>query len=175
MNARSSWGWNTTDWSTRQTPERLAWLRPLTAAAPWITVALLLLMLHMLGGTYTAARGLLFDLPAAVNLEDGEETRLVAVVMALPRATLVVFDDAPFELRRDAQEDASGESPLKAFGRQLAERVRQLEGRSREKTLLLLADRRIPGGDLMKIAATARASGVERILFAERARPEGAR
>ena len=88
----------------------------------------------------------------------------MAVVMALPRATLVVFDDAPFELRRDARDDASDESPLAAFGRQLEERARQLP----EKTLLLLADRRVPGGDLMKLATVARNSGVERILFAER-------
>ena len=89
----------------------------------------------------------------------------------LPQATLVVFDDAPFELRRDARDDGSDESPLAAFGRQLEERARQLP----EKTLLLLADRRVSGGDLMKIATVARASGVERILFAERKLREGAK
>ena len=163
MNGGSSWGWNT-DLSARRTPAGLVWLRPFAAAVPWITVGLLVLMMHMLSGTYAAARGVLFDLPATTGAADGEETRLVAVVMALPRATLVVFDDAPFELRRDARDDASDESPLAAFGRQLEERARQLP----EKTLLLLADRRVPGGDLMKLATVARNSGVERILFAER-------
>ena len=37
---------------------------------------------------------------------------------------------------------------------------------SRDKTLLVLADRRISGGDLMKFAAVARRNGVARILFA---------
>lgn len=163
MSGGSSWGWNT-DLSARRAPAGLAWLRPFSAAVPWITVGLLVLMMYLLSGTYTAARGVLFDLPATTSVADGEETRLVAVVMALPRATLVVFDDAPFELRRDARDDASDESPLAAFGRQLEERARQLP----EKTLLLLADRRVPGGDLMKLATVARNSGVERILFAER-------
>ena len=36
------------------------------------------------------------------------------------------------------------------------------------KTLLVLADRRVATGEIMKIAALARRSGVESVLFAEK-------
>ena len=61
----------TTPW--KWTPERTlgiwrhgaAWTRPVTAAIPYLTVMLLLLMLHFVGGTLTSAKGVLFDLPDA--------------------------------------------------------------------------------------------------------------
>ena len=75
----TSWGW---------TPERTAgiwrhgasWLRPFAAAAPYLTVLLLLLMLYVVGGTLASARGVLFDLPEA-GLGEGEATELVALVI----------------------------------------------------------------------------------------------
>ena len=65
----SPWKW---------TPERTqgiwrhgpAWMKPLAAAVPWLTVLLLLLMLHMVGGTFVTNRGALFDLPDSSGLED---------------------------------------------------------------------------------------------------------
>ena len=150
----SSWGWNT-DRSGMRRPAGLPWLRPFSSAVPWITVGLLLLMLYMISGTYTSARGILFDLPGAVGETDGEKGRLVALVMPVPQATLVFFDDARFVLGDDAS--------LAEFGKQLEERAR-----TGEKVLLVLADRRVAGGDLMKLASVARRGGIERVLFAER-------
>ena len=155
----SPWGW---------TPERTSgiwrhgagWLRPFSAAVPWITVLLLLLMLHFASNTLTSAKGTLFDLPDA-GLAEGEATGLVA--LAIPRAheTLVFFDDSRYVL-----DDAAS---MRAFGEHLSERV----SRSESKTLLVLADRRIRGGDLMDLAAVAKKGGAAKILFAQK-RPEAA-
>lgn len=150
----SSWGWNT-DRAGLRRPVVLAWLRPFSSAVPWITVGLLLLMLYMISGTYTSAQGLLFDLPGAAEVTDGERGRLVALVMPSSQATLIFFDDARFVLGDDAS--------LGEFGKQLEERAR-----SGEKALLVLADRRVAGGELMTLASIARQSGIARILFAER-------
>ncbi len=58
----SQWNWK---------PERTqgvwrtgpAWLRPFLSAVPWITVLLLVLMFHIVGGTLVSSEGVLFDLP----------------------------------------------------------------------------------------------------------------
>lgn len=150
----SSWGWNSHRSDLRR-PDGLYWMRPFTAAVPWITVGVLMMMLYFISGTYTSVRGVLFDLPDTTGETDGEKGRLVALVMPVPQATLVFFDDARFVLGDDAS--------LAEFGKQLEERAR-----TGEKALLVLADRRVAGGDLMKLATVARRGGIERVLFAER-------
>ena len=131
------------------------WARPLFAAVPWLTLLVLCMLFWMVGGTLTSSKGVLFDLPAA-GLGDGEATDMVALVMPVERETMVFFDDSRFMLG-----DASS---AQAFAEQLAER----SSRTGRKTLLVLADRRVVGGDLMKFAAIARKSGVDRVLFAEK-------
>ena len=153
----SPWGW---------TPERTSgiwrhgagWLRPFAAAVPWVTVLLLLLMLHVASGTLTYAKGTLFGLPDA-GLAEGEATGLVALAIPHAHETLVFFDDSRYVL-----DDAAS---MRAFGEHLSERV----ARSESKTLLVLADRRIRGGDLMDLAAVAKKGGAAKILFAQK-RPE---
>ena len=155
----SPWGW---------TPERTSgiwrhgagWLRPFSAAVPWITVLLLLLMLHFASNTLTSAKGTLFDLPDA-GLAEGEATGLVALAIPHAHETLVFFDDSRYVL-----DDAAS---MRAFGEHLSERV----SLSESKTLLVLADRRIRGGDLMNLAAVAKKGGAAKILFAQK-RPEAA-
>lgn len=149
----------TTPW--KWTPERTLgiwrhgapWLRPIVAAAPYITVVLLLLMMHVAGSAMTAAKGVLFDLPDA-GLADGAATRLVALMLPRDHDTLVFFDDSRYVL--------GDETSLRTLGENLSARAERTE----DKTLLVLADRRISGGDLMKFAAVARRNGVARILFA---------
>lgn len=150
----SSWGWM---------PERTQgiwrhgalWLKPFAAAAPFLSVLILLLQFHFTGGTFTSAKGVLFDLPDS-GVAEGEKADLVALMMVMPRETLVFFDDSRYVLGDD--------SSVKAFGEHLAERV----GKTDNKTLLVLADRRVGGGELMKFAAAARRHGVQRVLFAEK-------
>lgn len=121
----------------------------------WITVLLLTLMMYMLGGTLTRSEGVLFELPEA-GLDDGEATEMVALMMVYGRETLVFFDDARYVTDDSAQ--------IAVLGEQLSERA----AKSMRKTLLVLADRRVQMGEVMKLAAAARTSGVEKILFARR-------
>ena len=150
----SAWGWRPQHtmgiWR-----HGAGWMRPFVAAAPWLTVITLLLMLFFAAGTLTSAKGVLFDLPGP-GLAEGEATDLVALVMPRSHETLVFFDDARYVFDDPAS--------VATFGDQLAERIAQ----RRAKTLLVLADRRVPGGALMDIASVAKKSGAERILFAEK-------
>ena len=129
--------------------------KPLVAAAPYLTVLVLLAMLWVVGGTLTSAKGVLFDLPES-GLSDGEPTKLVALVMPLRHETLVFFDDSRYVLGDAVSADA--------LSRHLADRL----SRVKRRTLLVLADRRVSGGELMELAALARKGGAERVLFAEK-------
>jgi len=155
----SPWGWR---------PDRAQgiwrhgplWFRPLSVLAPWASGALCLMLMYVVGDTLTVSKGVLFDLPDASSGE-GEASALVAVVMPLKDETAVFFDDA-----RYAIEDGASAAVLRDH---LAER----SGRLAKKTLLVLADRRIPCGDLMRLAEIAKASGLSKVLFANK-RTEGA-
>lgn len=151
---RGVWGWTParSEGIWRFGPK---WLHPAVAAAPWLMVMLLLEMLHLLGGTLTSSEGVLFDLPDAAPL-DGAVTPLVAVAMPVREETVIFFDDARYVLG-DGLSAAS-------FGEHLAERLAHVS----EKSLLVLADRRVPGGDLSKIAALSRAGGAKKLLFANK-------
>jgi biopolymer transport protein ExbD len=153
----SAWGWKPkqTQGIWRHGP---LWLRPFSVGAPWVTLGLLLIMFHLIGGTFTAAEGVLFDLPEG-SLAEGETTTLVALVLPLQHQTSVFFDDARYTLEDPAS--------VASLGDHLAQRA----GRVESKTLLVLADRRIVCGELAKIASLARASGVRRVLFANK-RPQ---
>lgn len=150
----SPWGWK---------PERTEgvwrygakWMQPFAAAVPWLTVILLLMMMFLVGGTFTSAKGVLFDLPEG-TLADGEATGLVALVMPTEHETLVFFDDSRYVL--------GDVSSTAALSEHFAESVR----RSGDKTLLVLADRRVAGGELFRFATIAKKGGVEKVLFAEK-------
>ncbi len=155
----SGWGWSARGKGGAPGGNDIAWLRPLVAAAPWITLVVLLVMMFLLGGSLAIREGVLFELPDS-GVGEGESTSLVALMLPMSRETLVFFDDARFVLG-DAQS-------MSVFRDQLSERAAKLN----ERTLLVLADRRIPAGEIMKFAAIAKAGGVGQILFAERRRRE---
>jgi len=135
-------------------------LQPLVAAAPWLTVMLLLLMFVLIGGTMTASNGVLFELPQG-SLEEGEATKLVALIMPTDHETLVFFDDSRYQLG-----DAAS---MRSLSSHFAESIR----RTGDRTLLTLADRRITGGDLMSFAAIAKQGGFDKVLFAEKRQERG--
>ena len=148
----SQWGW---------TPARnlgiwrygAGWSRPIAAAIPYLTVCLLLIMMHMVGGTMTSCRGVLFDLPDGAQT-DGEVSELVALVMPVQHETMIVFDDARYLLG-----DAAS---MRSFGEDLSGGVERRTG----KSLLILADRRVSAGHLMEVVSTAKRSGVGKVLLA---------
>jgi len=152
------WGW-----SRRSHDGRMRrggdWFRPFVAAVPWVTLGVLLLMLHLISGTLTRAEGVLFDLPEA-GMRDGVATKLVALVLPVPRETLVFFDDTRYVL--------GDEQSASALADALSDRSSKLS----ETSILVLADRRVAVGELMKFAGIATKSGLRKILFAEK-RDEG--
>ena len=137
------------------------WTKPLFAAVPWITLVLLLAMFSFLGDRLTAAPGVVFDLPAPV----GRQTAAADMTMlALPSAnvgesggTLVFFDDARYVL-----DDPQSVALLRE---QLLSHVQEGSARA---TLLVLADRRVTSGDLLRLVGIARAAGVKHVQIAER-------
>lgn len=150
----SPWGWK---------PERTqgiwrygaSWARAFIVSAPFLSVLLLLMMFYMIGGTLTLAEGVLFDLPSAsFSNADGEAP--VALVMPIGHDTMVFFDDTRYLLSE----------PHSFYA--LEDNIADVVNRSGHTTLLLLADRRITGGELMKIAASLRRGGMKRVLFAEK-------
>ena len=152
----SQWGW---------TPARnlgiwrygAGWIRPVAAAIPYLTIGLLLLMMQMIGGTLTAYKGVLFDLPDG-DFADGDSQGMVALVMPVQRETMVVFDDVRYLLG-----DAAS---MRSFAESLADSTERREG----KSLLILADRRVSTGHLMEVVSAAKRSGVSKVLLAGKQR-----
>ncbi len=160
MNGRSEWGW------LPPSDEGIwrygaAWMRPFAASAPWLTLAMILGLAALAGGHLVAAPGIVFDLPAS-PVQDVEQQGIVALVLPLAREsgggeeTFVFLDDARFTLS----------DPASAAALQRSLEERSTAGGS--GVLQLLADRRIPAGDMMKITGLARKAGVKRVQIAEK-------
>lgn len=149
-----AWGWKS-ERSEGIWRYGLPAIKPFAVAAPWLSLIILILMFHIISGTLTTAKGVLFDLPDA-GISDGETTELVALVMPVRDETFVFFDDSRYVLSEPAS--------YATLASRLSERV----SRTDRKTLLVLCDRRVDGGELMKITALAKTSGAERVLFAEK-------
>lgn len=150
----SSWNWIT------PRPAGLSkfgprWLKPMAVAAPWITVILLFLMLYIVSGTMTSAKGVIFELPEGDQLE-GAASPLVALVVPSAHDTLVFFDDARYSL--------GDPESVAALGEHLADRAAKLD----DRTLVVMADRRVQGGELASLASVARTGGVKRLLLASK-------
>ena len=171
MSSQCQWGWR-----PRQTEgiwrHGCAWAKPLFAAVPWITLTLLLALFAIIGDRLPQVPGMVCDLPAPVVRQNEEKDRdkgllppvpvstgLAALV--LPAAgdggeTLVFFDDARYSL--------SDETSIAVLKDRLGVRA----GAETSGTFLLLADRRVPAGDVMRLVGIARESGLTRVQIAER-------
>ena len=157
MSAQSHWGWR-----PRQTEgiwrHGCAWTKPLFAAVPWVTLTLLLALFAFIGDRLPQVPGLVCDLPMPVA---GQATATGLAALVLPAVgageeTLVFFDDARYSL--------SDESSLAT----LKDRLGLRAGAEPSGTFLLLADRRVPTGDVMRLVGLARDAGLERVQIAER-------
>ena len=157
MSAHGNWGWR-----PRQTEgiwrHGCAWTKPLFAAVPWVTLGLLLALFAFIGDRLPQVPGLVCDLPSPGSGQ-AEATGLAALVLPAADAegdTLVFFDDARYSL--------SDESSVATLKDQLGVRV----GTEPSGTFLLLADRRVPAGDIMQLVGIARESGFVHVQIAER-------
>ena len=144
------------DGAWRHTP---AWARAFVAAAPWATVALLVAMFAVVSVRVTAAPGLAFELPEC-EVAEAQDDDLAAIVAPVPGQedrALVFFDDARYVLG-DPQSVALLREQL----------LSHVQAGSARATLLVLADRRVSAGELMKLVGIARESGVRHVQIAER-------
>ncbi len=131
--------------------------RALFAAAPWINLVLLAGLLLIVDKRILVRPGVVFDLPNA-PFREGMRYGLTAVMIPVARTngmeTMVFFDDEPFALGAPARQE------------QLAGRIRSRVALEPRRELLLLADRRIPHGDVMTVVNLAREVGVSRVNVA---------
>jgi biopolymer transport protein ExbD len=125
----------------------------LASCISWITVLVLLLMFYIAGNAVTSAEGVWFDLPETVGVAEIGDTKLVAMVVKNPGGTMVFFDDSRYTFGDSASMDS--------FLKHLKERTET----DSQKTLLVLADRRVASGELMSLASFAEKSGIKRVFI----------
>ena len=137
------------------------WFRCLAQVAPWLTFLLLVVMFYFFYGTLAPAPALSFSLPAS-GVADSAQPGLIALMLpgdsggAQTEGTLVYFDDARYVL--------SDPVSMEEFAGQLGDRAAEMK----YVTLTLLADRRVPVGDVMKVMAIAKSRRLEHVQLAER-------
>jgi len=125
------------------------------AAAPWLDVMIVCALFVWVGTRLTLRPGVVFELPAA-PFQEGLHESVTAVLLPVGRnarssETLVFFDDERYSLSDPQQVQRLGAA------------MRNLLAHSARRDLLLLADRRVPHGDVMGAVNLARAAGVQRV------------
>ena len=128
---------------------------------PWINFVVVLALFFSLSGRLTLQPGLVFELPRA-PFHEGMHYGLTVVMLRAQRPggaeTLVFFDDVRYQPGVPEQSEQ-----LRA---ELALAARRPDGRQ----VLLLADRRVPHGDVMDLVNLVRAAGIRRVNVS--AKPE---
>ena len=138
-----------------------AWFRYLVQTAPWLTVLLIVALFIFLQGALAPIPSLLFDLPDSAAA-DSTQPGLVALLIpgdiegAGTDGTLIYFDDARYVL--------SDQTSLEEFSNRLGDRAVE----TKCGVLTLLADRRVPAGDLMKVMSLAKTRRLLHVQLAEK-------
>ena len=121
---------------------------------PWVNFAVVLALFLSLSGRLTLQPGVVFELPRA-PFREGLQRGLSLVMLRADRPqgeeTLVFFDDVRYQFGVPEQ-DA-----------QLRDDLSRAAGRPDGRQLLLLADRRVPHGDVMALVNLARSAGIQRV------------
>ena len=138
-----------------------SWFRHLSYSAPWMTFAVVAGLFAFLYGTLSPVPSVLFDLP---DSGAADSDRLGLVSLLIPSdiegtgsdGTLVYFDDSRYVL--------SDPSSVDEFSARLGDKAVETGTR----VLTLLADRRVPCGDLVKVMSIAKARGMAHVQIAEK-------
>ena len=137
------------------------WARTLLAAVPWINAVILVGLLLAVHGHLVIVPGMMFDLPRA-PLREGGRPALTALMISVAsdtpggEETLVFFDDDRYGLGDEAQTAL------------LAERLKARMAQNGARELLLMADKRVPHGDVMFFVNVAREAGAQRVNVSEK-------
>ena len=137
------------------------WSQALLASVPWVNLLVIVVLLLAVNQRMVVSPGVVFVLPRAA-LREGAHAGLTALMIAVARdapggdETLIFFDDDRY-LTQDADQMAL-----------LSERVKSRVTLSASRDLLLLADKRVPHGDVMRFVNVLREAGVQRVNVAEK-------
>lgn len=137
------------------------WARSLLSAIPWINAVILVALLLAVHGSLVISPGMVFDLPRA-PLREGVYQGVTALMIQVDRdtpggsETLIFFDDDRYSTQDEDQMAV------------LSERLRNRVAVGTRRELLLLADKRVPHGEVMRFVNAAREAGVQRVNVAEK-------
>lgn len=137
------------------------WAQAAMYSVPWINVLILIVLLFLYHERIAISPGIVFDLPPA-PLREGSHTGLTALMFAVTHEAmardeaLVFFDDARYMVEDNEQMSA------------LADQVRLRIKNSTSRDFLLLADKRVTHGDIMRFVNILRNAGVSRVNVAEK-------
>ncbi len=137
------------------------WAQVLLTAVPWIDVIVVVVLLLAVDRRIVISPGVIFDLPKSA-FREGTHAGLTALMISVARdtpggeETLVFFDDDRYSIQ-DPEQMAV-----------LSEHVKNRASFGARSELLLLADKRVPHGDVMRFVNAAREAGVQRVNVAEK-------
>lgn len=137
------------------------WAQILLATVPWVNAVILVVLLLAVNRRMVVSPGVMFDLPRAA-IREGSHTGLTALMISVARdvpgedETFVFFDDDRYSVQEAEQMTT------------LSEHVKDRVSISANRELLLLADKRVPHGDVMRVVNAMREAGVERVNVAEK-------
>ena len=133
----------------------------LSAVTLWLTTFIIIAALFIVHNRAVITPGIVFDLPSA-PLSEGSQGGLLVLMFSLAHETqtgeetLVFFDDERYPIRGKEQVE------------RLAERISESLDLGRHQDVLLLADSRVPHGDVMRFVDLARKAGARRINVSEK-------
>jgi len=137
------------------------WAQAIVLAIPWVNALVIIVLLFAVNQRMVVSPGVVFDLPKT-ELREGTHVGLTALMISVARdapggeETLIFFDDDRYSAQ-DAEQMAV-----------LSERVKSRVVLNARKELLLLADKRVPHGDVMRFVSAMRKAGVPRVNVAEK-------
>ena len=137
------------------------WAQALLSLVPWIDCVVLAVLLLAVTRRTVISPGVVFDLPRA-TFREGMYVGLTALMITVARdtpggeETLIFFDDDRYSTRDQEQMSV------------LAERVKSRVALGARNELLLLADKRVPHGDVVRFVNAVREAGVQRVNVAEK-------
>jgi len=156
-----TWGWRFGGTSRSRFRRQNFMLHGFLAAAPWLNVLVVGVLLALVGSRYLMQRGTVFELPAA-PFDEGSLLMTPAALLlplddtATEKGALLFFEDLRYHVGR-AEE-------LNRF----TEALRQSVGGEGRRELILLADEHVPHEWVMAVAHAARKAGLQRVNVAGR-------
>ena len=129
---------------------------------PWMNFVVVLALFFALSNRLTLQPGVVFELPRA-PFQEGIHQGVTLVMLRAQRAegdeTLVFFDDVRYQLGLAEQHE------------RLRTDLAQAAARPNGQQMLLLADRRVPHGDVITVVNLARSAGIRRVNASIRPEP----